>query len=117
MAAAGPLVNGALGLTALTALALLLRNGVDPQIAGVEPLWILGLLNVVLCLFNLIPIAPLDGSAIVGSFLHPYGRFIRDPANAKYTWMAFGIVFLMAGELFRLGAHVANAWVGWVVGL
>jgi Zn-dependent protease len=114
VAAAGPLVNGVLALLSLTALAVLLERGMEPRIADVSPLWVLGLLNVVLFLFNLIPVAPLDGSAVLGSFVPAYGAFIRNPANAKYTWMAFGLVFLLAGELFALGAGVASAYVGWV---
>ena len=67
-------------------------------------------------LFNLIPIAPLDGSAVVGSFVPAYGAFLRNPANAKYTWAAFGLVFLLAGELFGVGADLASSYVRWVVG-
>jgi Zn-dependent protease len=117
VAAAGPLVNGVLGLVSLSVLAALLREGISPEIAGVQPLWILGLLNVVLCLFNLIPIAPLDGSAIVGNFVPAYRAFLRKPENQRYTWIAFGVVFLLAGELFALGAGVANAYIGWLAGV
>ena len=65
---------------------------------------------------HLIPIAPLDGSAVVGSFVPAYGAFLRNPANAKYTWAAFGLVFLLAGELFGVGADLASSYVRWVVG-
>ena len=68
-----------------------------PHIGAISPLWIFRLLNVVLFLFNLIPIAPLDGSAVVGSFVPSYRSFLRKPENAKYAWMAFGLVFLLAG--------------------
>lgn len=117
VAAAGPLVNGVLGILSLTVLALLVEQGIDPRVAGVNPLWIMGLLNIVLLLFNLIPIPPLDGSAVVGSFAPAYRTFIRNPANARYGWIAFGVVFLLAGRLFALGADVANAYVGWVAGI
>lgn len=117
VAAAGPLVNAALALVSLTTLALLVENGIDPRVAGVNPLWIMGLLNIVLFLFNLIPIAPLDGSVVVGSFVPAYRNFFRNPANSKYSWMAFGVVFLLAGELFALGAEVANVYVSWITAL
>jgi Zn-dependent protease len=68
----------------------------------------LGLLNIVLFLFNLIPIAPLDGSVVAGNFVPAYRSFIRNAANAKYGWIAFGLVFLLAGRLFELGADVAG---------
>ena len=76
VAAAGPLVNAVLGLLALTTLGALLRLGIDPSVAGVNPLWILGLLNLVLCAFNLIPISPLDGSTVLGSLVPAYRRFL-----------------------------------------
>ncbi len=115
VAVAGPLVNGVLGIASLTTLAVLVNQGIDTRIGGVEPLWIMGLLNIVLCLFNLIPIAPLDGSAVLGNFVPAYRDFIRNPANARYGWMAFGVVFLLAGELFKVGADLAGAYLGWVV--
>ena len=117
VAAAGPAVNAALGLLSLAVLALLLRQGIDPRVAGVDPLWILGLLNLVLCGFNLIPVAPLDGSAVLANFVPAYRAFLRKPENARYTWIAFGLVFFMAGRLFEAGAALANAFVGWLVAL
>ncbi len=116
VAVAGPLVNGVLAILSLTALAMLLEQGIDPRVAGVNPLWIMGLLNIVLFLFNLIPIAPLDGSVVLGSFIPAYRGFIRNPANGKYVWIAFGVLFMLAGRLFGLGADVASAFVGWIAG-
>ncbi len=115
VAAAGPLVNAALAILSLTAMAGLMKLGVDPRVAGVNPLWIMGLLNTVLCLFNFIPISPLDGSVVVGNFVPAYRNFIRNPANARYVWVAFGIVFLLAGRLFTVGAELANAYVTWML--
>jgi Zn-dependent protease len=117
VAAAGPLVNGVLGIVSLTILALLYKQGIDPRVGGVNPLGIMGLLNIVLFLFNLIPVAPLDGSVVVGNFVPAYRAFIHNPANSGYTWIAFGVVFLLAGRLFRMGADVASAYLSWVAGL
>jgi len=117
MHGAGPLVNGVLAILSLTLLGVLEALDAVPRVGDVSPLWLFGLLNVVLCLFNLVPIPPLDGSSIVGSFVPAFGRFLRRPENAKYTWMAFGLVFLLAGELFSVGATVASGYVNWVVGL
>jgi Zn-dependent protease len=116
VAAAGPLVNGVIALLSLGTLAWLLSRGIDPTIGGVSPLWVLGLLNVVLLLFNLIPIAPLDGSAVVASFVPAYRSFLAKPENARYSWIAFAVVFLLAGELFAVGARLASAYVGWLAG-
>ncbi len=117
VAAAGPLVNAVLGLLALAALGVLLRLGIDPSVAGVNPLWILGLLNLVLCAFNLIPIAPLDGSTVLGSLVPAYRSFLQSPANARFGWLAFVVVFFSAGQLFAWGAAVADRVVGFVAGV
>ena len=111
VAAAGPLVNATIAVASLSLLATLISLDIDPTIAGVEPLWILGLLNTVLALFNLIPIAPLDGSAILASFVPAYRDFIRNPSNATFSWVAFGLVFFMAGTLFEVGAMLASGFV------
>lgn len=116
VAAAGPLVNAGLALVSLTTLAFCLAQGIDPTIAGVNPLWILGLLNVVLALFNLIPVPPLDGSVVLGSFVPAYRRFTRDPGHTAVGWIAFGLVFFFAGELFAVGATLARGYLGWLAG-
>lgn len=117
VAAAGPLVNAGLALISLTLFALLLQQGIDPRIGDANPLWIMGLLNIVLFLFNMIPLAPLDGSAVLGNFVPAYRAFLQKPENQRFVWIAFGVVFFMAGELFRVGADVASAYVQFVVGL
>ena len=50
-------------------------------------------------------------------FVPAYRDFIRNPANSRYIWVAFGVPFLLAGRLFGLGADVANAYMGWIAGL
>ncbi len=50
-------------------------------------------------------------------FVPAYRDFIRNPANSRYIWVAFGVLFLLAGRLFGLGADVANAYMGWIAGL
>jgi Zn-dependent protease len=64
VAAAGPLTNFAL---ALVALAVHAHAGLQGEVAEVVRLAYL--VNVVLGIFNLIPIPPLDGSRIVGAVL------------------------------------------------
>ena len=117
VAAAGPGVNLAIGIACLTSYGILLRSGIEPGIGGTDPLWIIGQLNLVLCGFNLIPIAPLDGSAILGSFVPAYRDFIRRPENGKYIWIMFGIVFFGAPRLFSFGAEMATLYIRWIVNL
>ena len=111
VAAAGPAVNLVLAFPSLTLFALLLLEGVDPSHTGANLLWVMGLRNIVLFLFNMIPIAPLDGSAVLGNFLPAYREYLRNPDNNRYMWLAFGVVFLLAGKLFGVGADIASAYV------
>ena len=115
VSAAGPAVNLALAGLALTALAVLLRAGVDPYVLGVNPLWTLGLLNIALVLFNLLPIPPLDGSGVLASLVPVYRNFLRDPRHAKFGWAAFGLVFLFAGRLFEWAESLAGLYVAWLL--
>ena len=114
---AGPLVNIALAVVA----ALLLRTAFSEDLARVFsvdelPLvprlvfW-LGFLNVILAVFNLLPIPPLDGSAFVERVL---------PTRWWPTWLrfrqwGFGIllilIFLVPGALDRVFEPALEQWV------
>jgi Zn-dependent protease len=87
---AGPATNAALALVAVAALRWLCAPGVanlvrqavaagafDTLSVGERLLFLLGFLNVTLAVLNLLPIPPLDGSAIVERLL---------PARALPTW-------------------------------
>lgn len=67
----GPAVNIVLAVAAGLAVRALADPylGVDSQSIGVRVLYFLGFANVLLAAFNLIPIPPLDGSAVVERFL------------------------------------------------
>ncbi len=79
------------------------------------PLWILGLYllglqNLWLAIFNLLPIPPLDGSAIIERLL---------PARALKGYhlfrsfalpLAFALIYFLPGPLLWLSNHVADFW-------
>ena len=66
MAAAGPLSNLFLAVVS----GLLIRFGLAERLSGTaEPLRILFSLNLLLFVFNLLPLPPLDGSAILPAFM------------------------------------------------
>ncbi|GAB5495346.1 MAG: site-2 protease family protein [Phycisphaerales bacterium] len=55
-------------------------------------------LNIVLCVFNLLPVPPLDGSRILGNFYPAYNRLWM---SENGQWMALGafiLVFIFAGD-------------------
>ncbi len=110
---AGPLTN-----VCIAVLALLLFRLTRPSFAPfVETLplvprfffW-LGLVNVVLAVFNLLPIPPLDGSAMIERFL-PHTWW---PTWLRFRQYGFGIllilVFLIPGALDRVFNPAINLW-------
>lgn len=86
VAAAGPATNLALALAALLALGLWQRAA---PLAGAESqpianaqylLQIFGVTNLLLMMFNLLPVPPLDGSHILANVVPQYRRLLSGPA-------------------------------------
>lgn len=105
VAAAGPATNLVLSLVALTALSLWLRfegwdASDDVHVNAGKFLFIFGSTNAMLCVFNLFPVPPLDGSHILANFSRPYGQLISDPSKQPMFIMAFVVMFAIARPLF-----------------
>ena len=95
VALAGPAMNVLLAIAALVGLGLWIRWGgyaPDNTIASnwQDFLWVFGLVNVLLAIFNLAPVPPLDGSRILGNFHQGYRRWMYQLTN---PWMPFMIYF------------------------
>lgn len=115
VSAAGPAVNLLLAFVGLTVLGLWLRLGGPVSAESVSNLQfflsIFGVVNLVLLLFNLLPLPPLDGSAIVASFVPPYRRLIQDPNNQAAITVVFLAVFFLAGRIYDLGFEAAGQYL------
>lgn len=119
VAAAGPLSNLALAALFAIPFRILLANGIYwnntsvpemLQLVCYEGIW----LNVVLMLFNLIPIAPLDGSHVLLDFLDPRtAQDVRQLMN-QYGLFVLIAVILLAG---RVISPVADPIVSLLTGL
>ncbi len=95
---AGPISNLSLALL----LSLLLRLSIIPSLIASILIPII-FLNVVLAVFNLIPIHPLDGFKIVGGLLP------EDQAREWYTLERYGFLFLLLLILpFGSGSLIGN---------
>lgn len=109
---AGPAVNIALAIVA----ALWLRFQYDSSVGTADELSVplllfwLGFINVVLAVFNLLPVPPLDGSAFIERVL-PTSWW---PAWLKFRQWGFGvvllIVFLIPGALNRVFEPALRQW-------
>ncbi len=97
VAAAGPAMNFALAVLCLAAVRHFELSGLAFEVA--EKAYIV---NVVLGLFNLIPVPPLDGSRIVGAVMDnaTYARWTRLDEVGMIA--VFGLFFLFRDEFTRL---------------
>lgn len=118
---AGPAVNLVLAVLGLTVLGLWMRA--SPQVSGTFAanlrvfLFVFGTWNVLLCLFNLLPIPPLDGSSVVASFVPAARRLMADPNNQGVFFALFIAVFFAAPHLWRAADVAASTFGGWVGGM
>jgi len=121
VAAAGPATNFLLGAAALTGLGLWYRFGqvgdtVQWQKNLVFFLYVFGSTNLMLLVFNLFPVPPLDGAHILANFHRGYANFIFDPHNQQYVIFGFIFVFVTAGMLFDKVIEAALRYVVFVSG-
>ncbi|MDP9022654.1 MAG: site-2 protease family protein [Actinomycetota bacterium] len=111
---AGPAVNIVLAVAAALVLRALLTN---PALAGMrqgdallQAVYAFGWINVILAAFNLIPLPPLDGSAVIERFLPR--RWL--PAWARLRSYSMGllliVVLLLPGALSRVFGVALELW-------
>ena len=92
MAFAGPAVSGVIGLIS-TLLASLLP---ESSAAGIM-LWTLGLMNIILMAFNLIPAFPMDGGRLLRAWFATRMPYIRATRNAAGIGKIFAILMFVLG--------------------
>ena len=92
MAFAGPAVSGVIGLIS-TLLASLLPEG---GAAGIM-LWTMGLMNIILMVFNLIPAFPMDGGRLLRAWFATRMPYIRATRNAAGIGKIFAILMFVLG--------------------
>ncbi len=104
VAAAGPLSNLAMAAAFAVGARILWSDGYypgnDSAMDMLELVFVTGVsLNVVLMLFNLVPVAPLDGSHVLIDLLDPAtGRQVQQFMN-QYGLMLLIVVVLLAGQI------------------
>jgi len=120
VAAAGPATNLLLGFVGLTIFALWTKLGGVPD-QGPTALqsffFLLGMINLVLCVFNLLPIPPLDGSTVLSDFAPGFRQLVRNPDNQPFFMGAFLLVFFFSDWIFRTAGTIAWAYLDLFQGL
>jgi Zn-dependent protease len=120
VAFAGPLMNIALAFVSLSALALMMAFGsasfMDPDNQVFRRLFLLlnvfGTVNIALFIFNLIPIPPLDGSAILADFSREYRNLIARPEIQGAMLAVSVILFVVAGRyIFPAAMKVSQEYL------
>lgn len=108
VAAAGPISNLLIALLC----AVLLKVVPQTQLGLTILLTVLSI-NVVLAVFNLIPIPLLDGSRILGALVPSLGRSLRDFEMQPYSFLiVMAFIYLMSGPI----GSVISAVRSWVLG-
>ena len=113
VSAAGPLTNAALALVAAIPFSFGFAGaGIPPSGSIPSPeefLITFVLINLVLALFNLLPIAPLDGEEVLSFFLPPRARAALATVSPYGPFVLLGLILLgRFGELDPLGWLIFN---------
>ncbi len=102
VALAGPVANLVIALVLAIPIKLLVRAGsFDTGLAPWRLLWVAFILNVVLAVFNLLPIPPLDGYSFVSAlFRRTFPEFFfRIDSNRQAIMLVFVLILLLSSFL------------------
>ena len=116
VAAAGPAVNLLLAFFGLTAFALWIKFGgpIDSEMSLnlARFLLIFGMINLVLCVFNMLPMPPLDGATVLADFSPAFRRLKNNPDNQPFFTGGFLLLFFFGGDkIFHVADQVAGAYL------
>lgn len=113
MAIAGPIASLVLGAAFWILGFALEKSGASVMLYGV--LSYLGVINIVLAVFNMIPAFPLDGGRVFRSILwHRSGDIRKATEKASRYGSGFGTAFMLAGAYFFFtGNFIGGIW--WVL--
>ena len=108
VSAAGPLTNIALAMLAVIAINLAYNYGFT-NIISIQFFKIIAIFNFALCLFNLIPIPPLDGYHVASEIIPE----LKALGRSQIGLALFMILFIsgIGSKLFELAALIVNSLI------
>jgi len=113
IAAAGPLTN--LFLALVGALVFRLVGTAGGEVSRL--LFIFILVNVILAVFNLLPLPPLDGSKVLARFLPPRAREVYRSMEAYGVLILLVIFFIFPGVIFGFINPIVDGLIQLFVGI
>ncbi len=124
VAAAGPISNLVLAIAAAIPLRYVLSNlTLVDQIPTLllQVLYLFIVINLVLMIFNLFPIPPLDGSKVLFAFLPPQVAWRWRPVLEQYGFILLFLIFFVLPAVgmpigTRIVGEVINALLGFLLG-
>lgn len=112
MSAAGPLGNIALATLAFAVLYLVGRPDGGTEAAIRKIAFVFLYLNLLLAIFNLVPLPPLDGAGIVRGLYPPSGRVFDTIQSIPYsTLVVFVLMSRYLGDLFEPVFYTVVRWL------
>ncbi|MFT4513747.1 MAG: Zn-dependent protease [Planctomycetota bacterium] len=127
VSAAGPLMNLLLAFLALTGIAIWMVVAGGPSKLSVQSgnmvqfLSVFGVSNIALCLFNLIPIPPLDGATVLANLHKGYARVLRKVQEPRMFLVALIVVVIILSSNgygpFQIAAEIAGSYVRWTISI
>lgn len=112
IAAVGPLTNLFLAVVGALALRLVGTGSVEL----VRFLFTFILVNVILAVFNLLPLPPLDGSKVLARFLPARAREVYQSMEAYGVLILLVIFFIFPGAIFAFITPIVNGLLDLLVG-
>jgi Zn-dependent protease len=112
MAIAGPVASLILGSGFL--LITLLFEGLHVSVMFYGVTYYLGLINIILAVFNMIPAFPLDGGRVFRSFLwNKYQDLEKATKKASKYGSGFGTFFMLAGAFLLISGNIVGGlwWI------